>query len=138
MRRFRSFRSLKRRRGMTFTESIVSMVIVAMLATMLVALISLMRSNMKDTLSYANMRIYAISTFETIQMDLENGIEIDTQNYDDDGKESGVWSTVTIECMESVFDKPLYHVQISMIHKETHNHVKTQAILREGCISYAP
>lgn len=131
-------RVIIRRRGMSFIEVISCVIVVALLCSIIIGSASVLRNYMKDTVDYTTMKLYAVDKIESIQADLERGVEIDVQNYNDNGEESGVHADVYIRDIGEVFDKPLYHVEIRMTHTTSLLVASTEAILRQGGMSYEP
>lgn len=127
-----------RRRGLSFIEVITSLVMIAMMITIVVAMVGVMRGNMQTTMAYTDMKMYGVNTLETLQMDLEQGVQIDAENYNDDGADSGIRADVYVTDIGMVHGKPMYRVDIEMYHREAGVLAKTEAVLREGCIAYAP
>lgn len=130
-------RTKKTRKGMSFIEVIVALTCIAMMMGMMVASVAVMRSNMQNAIVYADMRAYAINKFEVLQMNLENGIQIDAENYNDAGDESNIRADVYVTDIGYVHGKPTYYIYMELYHLEAGNVIRTSAVLREGCIAYA-
>lgn len=127
----------RKRRGMTLVEAITSIVLLILVTAIFMGLINVVRSNMRSTAVCIELKIYAMEKINQIQLDLENGLEIDEVNYSDSGEETGIFANVYITEVGEIYDKPLFRVEISASHVRTGETVKTQTILRKGCIANA-
>ena len=123
---------------MSFIEAILSIVLLALISVILLAMSSMIRGNMQKTLAYSEMKIYAMNTFDKLQLALEQGYEIDTEDYNDPGTESGIRADVYVSNIGDVHGKYTFLIHIDMCHEETGTVTQSVAILRRGCIAHAP
>lgn len=135
-------RSVKRRRGLSFIEIIVSLVIIGLLGSAVFASAAILNKNTKETMAYTEMRIQVINTIETIQADLEAGSEggaepIDAKDYSDHtGAQTGYITSVVVTDVGEVFGKSLYRVDIKVCPTDYSTQIATTTLMREGCTAY--
>ena len=130
-------RKAKIRRGMTLPEAIVSIVLLVFVTAIFVGFVNIVRGNMSSTVANIELKIYATKKINEIQIDLEQGLEIDSASYNDSGEESGVLANIYITEVGQVHDKYLYRVALNLSHIETGETVRTETILRRGCVAHA-
>lgn len=132
----------KGRRGLSFIETVSSLVVIALLGGAILATVAVLTQNTRETTMYTNMKVEIVNLIETIQSDLETGYEggvdsIDSIDYNDNtGERIGFVTSVVVEDVGDVFGKPLYRVDITMKPKDNSAQIKTTTFLREGCTSY--
>lgn len=132
----------KGRRGLSFIETVSSLVVIGLLGGAILATVSVLTQNTRETTMYTNMKVEIVNLIETIQSDLETGYEggvdpIDSIDYNDNtGERIGFVTSVVVEDVGDVFGKPLYRVDITMKPKDNSAQIKTTTFLREGCTSY--
>ena len=132
----------KGRRGLSFIETVFSLVVIGLLGGAIIATVAVLTQNTRETTMYTNMKVEIVNLIETIQSDLETGYEggvdpIDSIDYNDNtGERIGFVTSVVVEDVGDVFGKPLYRVDITMKPKDNSAQIKTTTFLREGCTSY--
>lgn len=132
----------KGRRGLSFIETVSSLVVIGLLGGAILATVAVLTQNTRETTMYTNMKVEIVNLIETIQSDLETGYEggvdhIDSIDYNDNtGERIGFVTSVVVEDVGDVFGKPLYRVDITMKPKDNSAQIKTTTFLREGCTSY--
>ena len=132
----------KGRRGLSFIETVSSLVVIGLLGGTILATVAVLTQNTRETTMYTNMKVEIVNLIETIQSDLETGYEggvdpIDSIDYNDNtGERIGFVTSVVVEDVGDVFGKPLYRVDITMKPKDNSAQIKTTTFLREGCTSY--
>lgn len=132
----------KGRRGLSFIETVSSLVVIGLLGGAILATVAVLTQNTRETTMYTNMKVEIVNLIETIQSDLETGYEggvdpIDSIDYNDNtGERIGFVTSVVVEDVGDVFEKPLYRVDITMKPKDNSAQIKTTTFLREGCTSY--
>lgn len=132
----------KGRRGLSFIETVSSLVVIGLLGGAILATVTVLTQNTRETTMYTNMKVEIVNLIETIQSDLETGYEggvdpIDSIDYNDNtGERIGFVTSVVVEDVGDVFGKPLYRVDITMKPKDNSAQIKTTTFLREGCTSY--
>ena len=132
----------KGRRGLSFIETVSSLVVIGLLGGAILATVSVLTQNTRETTMYTNMKVEIVNLIETIQSDLETGYEggvdpIDSIDYNDNtGERIGFVTSVVVEDVGDVFGKPLYRVDITMKPKDNSAQIKTTTFLRGGCTSY--
>lgn len=132
----------KGRRGLSFIETVSSLVVIGLLGGAILATVAVLTQNTRETTMYTNMKVEIVNLIETIQSDLETGYEggvdpIDSIDYNDNtGERIGFVTSVVVEDVGDVFGKPLYRVDITMKTKDNSAQIKTTTFLREGCTSY--
>lgn len=135
-------RSVKRRRGLSFIEIIVSLVIIGLLGSAVFASAAILNKNTKETMAYTEMRIQVINTIETIQADLEAGYEggaepIDAKDYSDHtGAQTGYITSVVVTDVGEVFGKSLYRVDIKVCPTDYSTQLSATTFMREGCTAF--
>ena len=134
----------RRRRGLSFVEVIISLVVVALVTMTVIAFSSIIKTNTMYMRSYTVLNAYAIDKLDRIQNDLEHGVEIEAENYNDNGEPSASVNTEPIQCNTIItnigpaFGEPFYKVELFLFHQEHGTVVHTIAFIRKGCITYAP
>lgn len=142
MRLFSQTKVNKGRRGLSFIETVSSLVVIGLLGGAILATVAVLTQNTRETTMYTNMKVEIVNLIETIQSDLETGYEggvdpIDSIDYNDNtGERIGFVTSVVVEDVGDVFGKPLYRVDITMKTKDNSAQIKTTTFLREGCTSY--
>lgn len=132
----------KGRRGLSFIETVSSLVVIGLLGGAILATVAVLTQNTRETTMYTNMKVEIVNLIETIQSDLETGYEggvdpIDSIDYNDNtGERIGFVTSVVVEDVGDVFGKPLYRVDITMKPKDNSAQIKTTTFLREECTSY--
>lgn len=132
----------KGRRGLSFIETVSSLVVIGLLGGAILATVAVLTQNTRETTMYTNMKVEIVNLIETIQSDLETGYEggvdpIDSIDYNDNtGERIGFVTSVVVEDVGDVFGKPLYRVDITMKPKDNSAQIKITTFLREGCTSY--
>ena len=125
------------RRGTSFVETVISLVLLAMVATIVLGLGAAARGNMRRTIAYSELKLYALSKIEELQIALETGYEIDAEIYSDTGEESGIQSNVYVENLGLIHGEYLFKVNVEMFHTESKTILNTMTVLRKGCIANA-
>lgn len=129
---------LKRRRGMSFIEVICSLVIIGMLSTAVMASVSILSKATASTVHYTALRMDAVHRIDTIQGDLEDGLEIDSLSYNDYDERSPITADVQVVVIGEAFGESLYLVEQRLTHRDGGESITTQAFLRKGCTAHAP
>lgn len=135
------YKQIKRtHRGISFVEVVSCLLIVALMCTMMLSMTSAIAASNKETANYNLLRNYAVSVFEKLHTDLENGELIDSINYDDDGHDSNIKATVYVYDLgknNSAFGKSFYYVELKLVMQKSHEMLTSKCFLREGCVAYA-
>ena len=134
MRLFTNYKvSRKRRRGMSFVEVVASLFVITMICSIVLGMSIIIKHSMASTVGYIDLKMYATDTIEKIRSDLENGIEIDTVDYNDYSSSSTVTADVQIDYIEDVYGKPLYKVELQLVDKKSRERTTIKTLLRPGC-----
>ena len=129
--------SIHRRRGMTLIEAVFSLLFVTLVSVTIVASMQIAANQLESTRNYTTLRTYAVNKIETLHMALEEGHEIDEENYNDNGEESGVHANVDVTELNKAFDdESLYLVKIKLSIIRGKEGITTVALLRKGCMAY--
>lgn len=128
----------RNKRGITLLEAMIAVFMLLLITAIFLGFTHAIRTGLRNTKTYSELRLYALNAINRIQTELELGTEIDAENYNDTGEESGVMANIYITNTGVVHGKYMYRVDLHLIHIETGTIVKTTTILREGCIAYAP
>ena len=128
----------KRRRGMTFVEVVSALFMIGVASVGILSVAYMARSTARNTEQYTKLRIYATDTIEKLQTNMDAGIDIEGEDYDDNGTTTGVHAEVEVTRLgEEIYGKKTYFVSLRLISRGANCSVTTNAILREGCTAYA-
>ena len=118
---------------MSFIEVVSSMLITALVAGVILGMTVILTNGVKATHSYMQLKAYTMETFDKIQTDLNDGVDITSINYSDPTGTKGIRSTIQVDEAGLVFGKALYYVSINAQVKGTEFITTTQSVLRAGC-----
>lgn len=118
---------------MSFVEVVSSLFVITMICSIVLGMSVIIKHSMASTVGYMDLKIYATDTIERIRSDLENGVEIDTVDYNDYAASSAVTSDVQIDYVEDVYGKPLYKIELQLIDKKSRERTTIETLLRPEC-----
>lgn len=123
----------KRRKGYTLLEVAISFACIGIIMAGVFAASSFMSQTKEETDASIVMNTFVISAIEIIKGDLDDGVDILSNDYNEDSRiySGGLSTSIVIYFQEDVFGKTLYEVKLDMSDKLI-NYRQTARVLLRG------
>ena len=121
-------------RGMTFIELIVSLVIIGVVSTGIISAANVMIKSYNDALIYTSIYNSTNNIINLIRDDLENGIDIQGEDYTNLVSNNKLKVDVTINDLGEIFGNKSYMLNINLSTYDNKVSNTSNVIVIKGCV----
>ena len=130
----------RRRRGLSFVETVISIVILTMIIGMTLGIMSVLTRMTQKTKDFSELRVYEITKLAKIRDDLEMSMNfkaspIDMVDYSEVDTTAKIKADIEIYSVGEVFGEDLYIVKMNVMKTDSGSTVTSHTLLRGGCVA---